>query len=491
MEESTHIGERGRPLRFVIIGAGLSGIMAAIRLRDQGYQDVTVYEKAEALGGTWRDNTYPGVACDIPSHFYSYSFAPNPEWTRQYSPGGEILHYLEEVARRHEVDRLVRFSEEVTEATFDDGRWHLITSRGRHDVADVLIAATGVTHHPNFPDIPQLSSFDGALFHSARWQHDVPVDDARIGVVGTGSSAVQIVSALVERARTLTLFQRTAQWVMPQENKTFTAEDKHNFRSDPEVMRRMRAGIARRFIERFADAVVDKNSPQLQVIEETCRAHLETVGDPELREKLRPDYRVACKRLVISPDFYRAIQHPNARLVTDGIAGVEARGVRTHDGRLHELDVLVLATGFRTDRFLRPMRVRGAGGRSLDEVWSTRPHAYLTVAIPGFPNLFLLNGPSGPVGNFPLIEVAELQMRYILQLVAGLADGSCRTVCATEAATAAYEAARIEAAQNTVWTTGCASWYLDERGVPAVWPWTIARFYEVLASPDPTAYERT
>jgi cation diffusion facilitator CzcD-associated flavoprotein CzcO len=492
LEASTVTSEGPRSLRVVVIGAGLSGILAAIRLREQGYHDVTLYEKAARLGGTWRDNAYPGVACDIPSHFYSYSFAPNPEWTRQYSPGGEILRYLEDVARRYEVDALIRFSEEVTEAKYESGRWQLTTSRDRHDVADVVIAATGVTHHPSIPELPGLATFAGAAFHSARWDQDVPLDGRRIGVVGTGSSSVQIVSALVTRAHTLSLFQRTAQWIMPQENKTFTEEDKQNFRRDAEVMRKMRAGIARRFVERFADAVVDKNSPQLKVIEETCRNHLETeVTDPALRARLRPDYRAACKRLVISPDFYRAIQHPNARLVTEGIDVIEPAGVRTRDGQLHELDVLVLATGFRTDRFLRPMRVLGEGGRSLDDVWAARPRAYMTVAIPGFPNLFMLNGPSGPVGNFPLIEVAELQMGYILQLLARLRDGHCRAFSASEAATEAYEAARIEAAKNTVWTTGCNSWYLDGDGVPAVWPWTIARFYEQLSAPDLTAFERS
>jgi cation diffusion facilitator CzcD-associated flavoprotein CzcO len=477
-------------LRVVIVGAGLSGIMAAIRLRQQGHHDVVIYEKAAQLGGTWRDNSYPGVACDIPSHFYSYSFAPNPEWSRQYSPGSEILAYLQDVAQKHEVDGLIRFSEEVTHCTFRDGRWELRTSRERVDVADVLIVATGVTHHLNVPALPGLSTFAGKSFHSARWDHEAIVEGRRVGVVGTGSSAVQIVSALVHKADKLSLFQRTAQWIMPQENAAFTPEDKHNFRTDPAVMKKMRAGIARRFIERFSDAVIDRGSAALQVIEDTCLHNLESeVHDPALRERLRPSYRVACKRLVISPDFYRAIQQPNAELVTDGIERIEPSGVRTRDGRLHELDVLVLATGFRTDRFMRPMTVTGPSGHPLDEAWSTRPSAYMTVAVPGFPNLFMLNGPNGPVGNFPLIEVAELQMGYVLQLLELLRAGRCRAISPSESATAAFESARVEAAQNTVWTTGCASWYLDDRGVPATWPWPIAQFYAALDKPDLLAFD--
>ena len=492
MHASKASSQGERPLRFAIIGAGLSGIMSAIRLRQQGHTDVVLYEKAAGFGGTWRDNTYPGVACDIPSHFYSYSFAPNPDWSRQYSPGSEILAYVERVAREHGLNECVRFAEEVTACTYAEGRWQLRTSRDRHDLADVVIAATGVTHHPNVPALPGLDSFAGAWFHSARWNHDVPIDGRRIGVIGTGSTAVQIVSALVPRAAELVLFQRTAQWIMPQENASFSAADREKFRAQPEVMRHMRASIARRFVERFSDAVIDSGSPQLKTIEETCRGYLESeVRDPLLRAKLTPPYRVACKRLVISPDFYRAIQQPTARLVTDTIASIEPEGVRTRDGTLHALDVLVLATGFRTDRFMRPMQVIGPGDRALEEAWAERPSAYMTVAIPGFPNLFMLNGPNGPVGNFPLIEVAELQMGYVLQLVQLLREGRCRGIAPSERATADFEAARIEAAKNTVWTTGCSSWYLDDRGVPAVWPWPIARFYESLAKPDLEAYELT
>jgi cation diffusion facilitator CzcD-associated flavoprotein CzcO len=227
----------------------------------------------------------------------------------------------------------------------------------------------------------------------------------------------------------------------------------------------------------------------MKAIEETCRANLESsVTDPVLREKLRPSYRAACKRLIISPDFYHAIQKPNAELITDGIERIEPRGVRTRDGRLVELDVLVLATGFRADRFVRPMHVVGPGGQSLDERWSKRPDAYLSIGVPGFPNFFMLNGPNGPVGNFSLIEVAELQMAYILQLVEPLRAGRCREISPTPEATARFEAARVEAAKRTVWTTGCRSWYLDDRGIPAVWPWTFDRFREEMAQPKLEAW---
>jgi cation diffusion facilitator CzcD-associated flavoprotein CzcO len=484
--------ERGeRPLRFAIIGAGMSGILSAIKLREAGLGDFTLYEKADRLGGTWRENTYPGIACDVPSHLYSYSFEPNPEWSHRFSPGGEIQAYFEGVAHRHGVLERIRFGDEVVRCAFAAGRWQLETKSGHRDEADVVIAATGVLHHPNLPDIPGLESFEGALFHSARWDHGIALDGRRVGIIGTGSTAVQIVSAIVDRVGQLSLFQRTAQWIMPQENPPYSEDEKLEFRRQPESMRQLHGDLSRLFAEGFANAVVDADSPQMKLIEDACLANLETgVRDPVLREKLRPSYRAACKRLVISPDFYQAIQSPTAELVTDPIERVEAAGVRTRDGRLHELDVLVLATGFRADRFLRPMQVIGRGGRSLDEVWSQRPVAYLSLSVPGFPNLFMLNGPNGPVGNFSLIEVAELQIAYLLRLVDELRAGSCREISPTEEATRAFDAERVVAAKKTVWATGCRSWYLDDRGIPAAWPWTWDRFREEMAAPKLEAYER-
>ena len=481
---------RQRPLRFIVIGAGLSGIMSAIKLAQGGDRDVTVYEKAARLGGTWRENTYPGVACDVPSHLYSYSFAPNPNWSRVFSPGHEIQAYLERVARHHEVESCIRFSEEVTRCEFVEGRWRVETSRGRRDDADVVIAASGVMHHPNVPNFPGLDRFAGAAFHSARWNHDVPVHDRRVGIIGTGSTAVQLLGALVDRVAKLVVFQRTAQWIMPQDNVPYTPEQRAIFQQRPEEMRGLRAELERRFVRNYSNAVVDLSSPQLKVIEDTCLANLESqVRDPVLREKLRPNYRAACKRLIVSPDFYHAIQKPNAQLVTGAIEAIEPSGVRTREG-LHELDVLVLATGFRTDRFVRPTEVIGRNGRRLADAWRDRPTAYLSVAVPGFPNLFMLNGPSSPVGNFSLIEVAEIQMNYVLQLVELLRGEGCREISPNEDAAANFEEARVAATKNTIWTTGCKSWYLDDRGVPASWPWTLDRFRADMATPDFDAYDR-
>ena len=474
--------------RFVVVGAGMAGVLSAVKLQEAGHTDFTVYEKADRLGGTWRENTYPGVACDVPSHLYSYSFAPNPAWSHVFSPGQEILEYLEAVARSYGVDDRIRLGTEVRALTFVDGRWRVDLSDGSTDEADFVIAATGVLHHPFIPDIAGLEDFGGALFHSARWDHSVELGGARLGVIGTGSTAVQIVGSIVDTVGELHLFQRTPQWVLGAPNAPIEDEERALYREDPAAMRKVRDELSKTFTENFANAVVNAESPILQMLEDLCRMNLETVADPELRERLRPSYRAACKRLVISPNFYQAIQQPNAHLVTEGIERVEAKGVRTKDGELHELDVLVLATGFRVDRFMRPIHVVGRDGLDLDDVWAERPSAYLSVSIPGFPNLFMLNGPNGPVGNFSLIEVAEMQFAYIKQLI-DEALGKGAPVCASRAAADRFEADRTEAAKNTVWVTGCRSWYLDDRGIPMAWPFSFDRFRAEMAAPKLEDYE--
>jgi cation diffusion facilitator CzcD-associated flavoprotein CzcO len=476
-------------MNFAIIGAGMAGILSAIKLTEAGLTDFTIYEKGEGFGGTWRENTYPGLACDVPSHLYSYSFAPNAEWSHQFSPGPEIKGYFERVAHDHHLDERVRFCDEVMRCELVDGRWHLETASGHRDEVDVVIGATGVLHHPRLPDIEGLDDFEGAAFHSSRWDHDVSLDGARVGIIGTGSTAVQIVGAVVDQVAHLSLFQRTPQWVLPQTNPAITDDEKAEFRDHPERLTELHESLSKAFGV-FANAVVDAESPEAHWIGVMCTQNLEeSVSDPELRERLRPDYRAACKRLIISPNFYEAIQAPNAELVTDAIECVVPEGVRTKDGRVHELDVLVLATGFYADAFMRPMQLIGRDGQTLDDAWSERPNAYLSISIPGFPNFFMLNGPNGPVGNFSLIEVAELQFGYIMALIEQLRSGECREVCATKSAMDAFEASRVEAAKKTVWVTGCRSWYLDDRGIPAVWPWPFDRFRAEMHAPKPEAFE--
>ena len=477
-------------LRIVIIGAGMAGILAGIKLREAGFDDVTIYEKADRVGGTWRENTYPGLTCDVSSHSYTYTFEPNPEWSHTFPPGAEIQDYFEGTARKYGVDELVVFNEEILRCEFAAGRWQIELSSGQRDEADIVIAATGVLHHPSYPDIPGLEDFEGALFHTARWDHNVPLDGQRIGIIGNGSTGVQIVSALAARVGALHQFQRTAQWVMPMHNAAYSDEEKAAFRANPDLMRELKSSFdTGEGVERFTNAIIDADSPEMREIEALVLENLETsVRDPELREQLRPSYRAACKRMIFSPDYYEAIQHPNCELVTDPIERVEAGGVRLSNGRLVELDVLALATGFRADRFMRPMDLIGTAGIRLEEVWEKSPHAYLSISIPGFPNFFMLNGPNGPVGNFSLIDIAERQMAYIEQLIELIRSGRCRYVSATPDAMARFDEERVEAAKHTIWASGCNSWYLDAEGIPASWPFTQKRFQQEMSEPKLADY---
>ncbi len=470
-------------LRFIIIGAGMSGILSAIKLREAGL-DFAIYEKADRLGGTWRENTYAGITCDVPSHFYSFSFALNPDWSRQFSPGAEIQTYFEDVAQRYKIAEEIQFGKEVTGAAFENGRWQIELSDGSTDVGDFLIAATGVLHHPAYPAIEGLDEFEGPTFHSARWHHDVSLAGKRVGLIGTGSTAIQITSAVIDEVQGLSVFQRTAQWIMPVPNADFSDEERAEFRRNPESMQTLRDQVNRSFTDGFANVLGDAESPIIRAIHDACEANLEnSVKDPELREKLRPNYRAACKRLIMSGDFYDAIQRPNASLVTERIERAEKSGLRTQDGTLHELDVLILATGFRVDQFVRPMQVRGRSGVLLDEAWRQGPFAYMSMMVPEFPNFFMLNGPNSPVGNFSLIEVAELQFEYVLRVVDQVRSGTCREISPSREAMERFDAERRKAAETTIWNTGCNSWYLDAEGLPTAWPFTFDRFREEMGRP--------
>lgn len=486
---------KGEGLRYGIVGAGMSGILAAIKLIESGNENFTVFEKTADLGGTWRENRYPGLTCDTPSHAYSYSFALNPDWKSYYAEGPEIHEYFRKVATERGVLPHIRYGSEVASLRFDETRhaWQITLADGGVAEVDVVIAATGVLHHPNIPQLPGIESFKGKWFHSARWDDSAVLDGTRVGVVGCGSTGIQIVNALSSRSAKVVHLCRSPQWIMPVPQFDYTDEDRAGFRKDPALMDAIRYNddyIGA--IIRFTDAITDIDGPKMAEIEEICRQNLETsVRDPELREKLRPDYRAACKRLIYSWGYYEEVQHPAVHVETGRIARVEPQGVRMEDGTFHPLDTLVLATGFQADRFIRPATVSGQGGATLDEAWKVRPSAHYAMTVPGFPNFFMLNGPTGPVGNFSLIDIAERQWDYIDQLIEELRAGRARAVVPTAEAFADYEQRRIDAARKTIFASGCSSWYLDDEGVPASWPWSYDAFAEAMAKPVMSEFEFT
>lgn len=472
-------------LSFAIIGAGMAGMLAAIKLRKSGYKNVTIFEKADDVGGTWRENTYPGLTCDVPSHSYTYSFSPNPSWSHYLAPGPEIQKYFKGIADRYNLKEIIKFNEEIISCAFNGVQWHLKSNTGTELLADFVIAATGVLHFPNTPPIAGQESFSGHIFHSARWDHSVKLDGKKIGIIGNGSTGVQLVSALASRVKKLCHFQRTPQWIMPVENPAYSEDEMQAFRDDPKLLYdKQNDKELDKNIEMFSEAIVNPDSDAMHQIEAYVAANLEAnINDPELKAKLTPEYRAACKRLIYSPDYYQAIQHKNSQLISNGIVAIENGGIRTDDDVLHDLDIIVFATGFKADQFMRPMEVKGRKGIALNDVWEETPSAYLAVSIPEFPNFFMLNGPNGPVGNFSLIEIAELQWHYIEQLITEVNAGQCDQISASQNAYRDFNIARIEAAKTTVFGTGCKSWYLDANGVPATWPWSRARFAELMQKP--------
>jgi cation diffusion facilitator CzcD-associated flavoprotein CzcO len=477
-----------RTVRVAIIGAGMSGICMAIKLQDAGIDDFVVYEAADDVGGTWRDNTYPGLSCDVPSRFYSYSFRPNPTWSRFMAPGPEIHRYFRQVADERGLTPHIRFGTEVTSARFQDGRWWLTTADGE-EAFDVLVTATGVLRVPRYPDIEGLDTFAGPMFHSARWDHSVSLHDKRIGLIGTGSSGVQITAELGGKVRGLTIFQRTAQWVYPSPNIRYKRITRAALERWPALNT-----LAYRFWQTYIENTLGRAAvePGLNrsVMALACRLNLRLgVHDKELRRKLTPNYHAMCKRIILAGHYYRSIQQPGVHLVTEPIDHVEPRGVVTADGVLHELDLLVLATGFDARAYVRPMAIVNEDGVTLDEVWEDGPHAYRSIAVPGFPNLFMMMGPHSPIGNQSLVLIAENQADYALWWINRMRNGEILAAAPTEVATKEYNEQMRSAMPQTIWVSGCKSWYLGKDGLPELFPWRPIRHRELLAAPDVSHFD--
>ncbi|KWX66658.1 NAD(P)/FAD-dependent oxidoreductase [Mycobacterium sp. NAZ190054] len=475
-------------IRVAIIGAGMSGLCMAAKLQDADVEDFTVFEKADEVGGTWRDNTYPGLACDVPARYYAYSFRPNPEWSHLMPTGPEVFQYFREFATERGIRRHIRFGADVTEARFRDGTWWVTTSAGVEEF-DVLVTATGFLRVPRHPDIPGLDTFAGPMFHSSRWDHSVFLSDKRIGLIGTGSTGVQITSELGGVVKHLTVFQRTAQWICPWPNLRVSERTKTALRRW-KWLNSLGYWFWGGFVRSIFGVAPVRPGWQRWLYQTQCRWNLRlSVRDKELKKKLTPKDQPMCKRMVFAGHYYRAVQKPDVEIVTDPIVEVEPRGVVTADGTLHEVDLLVLATGFDFHAYVRPLTISGEDGRTLDEVWADGPTAYRAVAVPGFPNMFMLMGPHAPVGNNSLVPVAEEQADYVMWWIDQLRSGRILSAAPTVAATTQYNDAMKAAMPATVWTTGCRSWYLGKDGLPELFPWEASRYTELMRSPRLSDFE--
>jgi cation diffusion facilitator CzcD-associated flavoprotein CzcO len=480
-----------RDPKVVVIGAGMTGILLTIKLREAGITDIEILEKTGQLGGTWRENTFPGAACDIPSHMYTYSFEPNPEWSHRMAHGPEIRDYLELVGRKYGVTNSISFNESVTSAVYKEGKWTVETSNSRTIVADFVINCTGILHHPQKPDIEGLESFTGAQFHTAQWDHSVDLKGKRVGIIGTGSTAAQVIPEVAKAAGKFSVFQRTPQWILPFGNKEIPEKSKARFRRHPALLLMLRSWYMWLLSNMLTKAVTG-HKIQNALFSWSCKRNLKkSVRDPELRAKLTPDYTVGCKRIIINDGFYDAIQRDNVDLVTSGIEKIVADGIVTQDGKHHQLDVLILATGFDPVAYMRPMNVVGKKGLHIDEAWGRKIKNYRSLFMPHFPNNFLMLGPNSPIGNFSVIEMSEVQCKYLLQIIDRWRDGEFDEIDVSEKKADEFLQYIRAGMGKTVWVGGCQSWYLDGDGDPILWPYTWQRWVEEMAEPDMRDFETT
>lgn len=470
--------------RILIIGAGVGGIATAVTLRRHGFDDITILEKGADVGGVWYWNRYPGLACDMPSQLYQFGFAPKADWSRMFAPGPEIQRYLADVVDQFDLRRRVRFDSEVVSADFTGTGWLVKTADGAELEADFVVAATGALHHPHIPDIPGLSSFAGTVVHTAEWDSGVRTAGRRVAVVGTGSSGIQVVSALQPEAAHITHFTRTPQWVMwgPLGKRRRPAVKKLLARYP-----RLNRALYRMMLNAsgtFTDIVL-RPGPRRKLAQGYARLSLRLqVRDPKLLAKLTPRHEPLCKRQVFSDRYYGALRARNAELVTSDIERVTPTGIRTADGREHAIDTLVLATGFRAHDYMRPMKMTGRNGLSLDDAWAKGPHTYRMTAIPGFPNLFTTLGPNTTTGSIPVQHTAQLIAEYMVRWLRRWSTGEFDTLEVTEEATTRFQDEVVEAMGPTVWNTGCTSWYLTEDGAVDLLPFDRKRMDAMLGEPE-------
>ena len=457
----------------LIIGTGFGGLGMAIALRRAGVDDVVVLEKAQDVGGVWRDNTYPGAACDVPSHLYSFSFEPNPAWSHVFARQPEILAYLQHCARLYDLHRQIRFGAEVASAAYDEGRaaWTVTLTDARVFRARLLISATGQLSQPVMARLPGLESFAGRSFHSAHWDHEHDLTGRRVAVVGTGASAIQFVPAIAEQVGQLTVFQRSAAYVLPRGDRPYAPWEQARFQHSPWTRLLHRAGI---YLKYESQALAFTRFKSLMVpagLIPFKRLLAQQVPDAALRARLTPDYPIGCKRILLSNDYLAAMARPNVTVVTEGIARVVPEGIETADGRLHQVDTIIHGTGFAATEFLAPMRITGLKGQDLHQAWGAQgARAYLGVTVPGFPNFFMLYGPNTNLGHNSIVYMLESQIAHVMRCRQAMQAGGARSIEVRREPFERYNARIRQRLAGTVWN-GCRSWYVDATGHnSANWP---------------------
>ncbi|HET9719026.1 MAG TPA: NAD(P)/FAD-dependent oxidoreductase [Solirubrobacteraceae bacterium] len=475
---------------IAVVGGGFGGVAALVMLHRAGYGDVTLFERGERLGGVWQSNTYPGAACDIPSHLYEFSFAPNPRWSRRFAPQPEIQAYIERVVREDGLEDRVRTGVEVTSARWkaQERRWQLETSAGPSE-ADVLIAACGQLSIPREQGIPGRERFAGPAFHSARWRHDVDLAARRVAVIGTGCSAIQIVPAIARVVERLDVYQRSPGWTLPRGDFAYSERAMRRFERFPALQRLDRQ--ANFVFHELGAAAMTGHRWLLGPFRGVGRWNINrAISDPELRRRVTPRDELGCKRVMLTDDWYPALARENVELVSDRVAEITAGGVRTEDGIERPADVLVFATGFASHEFVAPMEVVGDDGLALAEVWREVPRAYLGLSVPGFPNLFLLYGPNTNGGTGSVIYTLEAGVRHVIAALRELERRRASRIAVRPEAAAAFDRELWARLQGTVWHSGCTNWYVDERGNdPNQWPWTWSAYRRRTARISDLAYE--
>jgi cation diffusion facilitator CzcD-associated flavoprotein CzcO len=475
---------------IAVVGGGFGGVGAAVMLRQAGYEDVIVFERGERVGGVWNDNTYPGARCDVPSHLYEFSFAPNPYWSHRYADQREIQEYMEDVARRYGVADRIRTSTEVTAARWTDGRWVVETRRGRHEV-DVLLTACGQLSTPSTPDLPGLDSFGGPSFHTARWRHDVDLAGKRVAVVGTGCSAIQVVPAIQPYVAHVDVYQRSPGWTIPKMDFAYRERTKRLFERFPALQRLDRQAIFA--FHEYGALGLTRHRWMMAPVRAVARMQINrAISDPELRRKVTPTDDLGCKRIMLTDDWYPTLAKPNVDVVTDHVEALTPAGIRTADGRERPADAVIFATGFKSHGFTAPMEVVGEGGRTLEHEWAGVPRAYLGLTVPRFPNLFLIYGPNTNGGTGSVIYTIEAGIRHVLAALAALDEAGADRIEVRREAADEFDRELRSALARTVWHSGCRNWYVDEGGNdPNQWPGPFSSYRRRAARLDPAAYALT